>query len=130
MHQAVGLEQIQRGDHLGLRCAESRTVIASSVRLALDPWRRLRGLIGGRPLAAAEALLLLPCNGVHMLFMRYAIDVVFIDQAGRVRSVHPSLRPWRATGLVAGARAAIELPAGRAAACGVSPGQLVTFERQ
>ena len=51
-----------------------------------------------------------------MFFMRFALDVVFIDGDGRVVRVLDSIRPWRASSLVRGAKAAIELPAGTAAA--------------
>lgn len=91
---------------------------------------RLRGLIGRPGLAAGEGLLFPKCNSVHMWFMRFPIDVVFIATRRNadgsltrvVSSVHENVRPWRALPLLDWrAKDALELPAGaiRAHAIGV-----------
>lgn len=89
---------------------------------------RLRGLIG-RPRLEPDTGIYLPgTNGVHMFFMRFAIDCIFVgaeraDGSRAVVAVRPDLAPW--TGLVLwirGARGAIELGAGSAAAAGVAAG--------
>jgi hypothetical protein len=99
-----------------------------------DSWlARLRGLIGRRGLAAGEGLYLPGTNGVHMFFMRFAIDVVFVgapraDGARMVVALKPNLRPW--TGLVPwvrGARGAVEVPAGSLTSSGLSVGDYVTL---
>lgn len=73
--------------------------------------KRLLGLHAGRSLAPDEGLLLVPCRAVHTFFMRRAIDVVFIDARGGVRSCIHAVSPWR---MVADphARMVLELPAG------------------
>lgn len=66
-------------------------------------------------------------GSVHMFFMRFSIDVVFLDRDWRVVGVRHALRPWR----VAAARravAALELPAGAAAAAGVESGDVLVVE--
>jgi uncharacterized membrane protein (UPF0127 family) len=66
-------------------------------------------------------------GSVHMFFMRFPIDVVFLDRDRTVVGVRHGLRPWR----VAGARravAALELPAGTAAAAGVETGDVLVIE--
>ena len=60
-----------------------------------------------------------------MFFMRFALDVVFIDAEGRVLRVLDSIRPWRASMPVRGAKAAIELPAGAAARAVIVPGMVL-----
>ncbi|HLO94144.1 MAG TPA: DUF192 domain-containing protein, partial [Burkholderiaceae bacterium] len=47
-------------------------------------WQRLGGLLVRPRLGAGEGLLLKPCNSVHTCFMRYAIDVIYLDREGRV----------------------------------------------
>jgi uncharacterized membrane protein (UPF0127 family) len=92
---------------------------------------RLRGLIGRRGLAAGEGLYLPGTNGVHMFFMRFAIDVVFVgaprsDGAREVIALKPNLGPW--TGLVPwvrGAHGAVEVPAGSLAGSGLRVGDHV-----
>jgi hypothetical protein len=74
---------------------------------------RLFGLLARRRLSRGEALLLAPCASVHTCFMRYAIDVVFLNRRGRVLKVVERLPPWRWTGC-RGAHATLELRAGQA----------------
>ena len=76
---------------------------------------RLRGLQGRRELLRGEGLLLSPSSSVHTAFMRFAIDVVFLDQALQVVGISPRVPPWRLAGR-RGARHALELPAGEAEA--------------
>lgn len=91
-----------------------------------DRWpARLRGLLGRRNLHQGEGLLLRPCNGVHTMFMRFAIDVAFLDRVGRlVRTCH-SVAPFRVVPWVRGATQALELPAGTLRRVEAFPGDLV-----
>lgn len=87
--------------------------------LARTLWTRTRGLLGRPPLAPGEGLLIEPCQSVHMFFMRYAIDVVFLDPEYRVVALRPELRPWRVTRYFRKAHAALELRAGAVAEAGL-----------
>jgi uncharacterized protein len=82
---------------------------------------RLGGLLALPRLRENQALVLAPCNSVHTFFMRYAIDVVFVDKQGRVLKLVEHLAPWRAAGCWR-AHAAVELAAGRARTHGLSAG--------
>lgn len=74
-------------------------------------------------------MLLQPAPSIHTAFMRFAIDVVFLDGMLRVTKVVPELGPWRMATSSAG-RAALELAAGEAWRLGLSPGdQLRVVER-
>jgi uncharacterized membrane protein (UPF0127 family) len=99
-----------------------------------DSWlARLQGLIGRRSLDPGSGLYLTGTNSIHMLFMRFAIDVLFVgaprgDGARAVIALKPNLKPW--TGIVwfvRGARGAIELPAGSLAGSGLRVGDYVTL---
>jgi len=70
-------------------------------------------------------MLLRPAASVHTAFMRFTIDVVFLDREDRVVKVAAELRPWRAAGC-RGARTVLELPAGEAARQGLRPGVSLT----
>jgi uncharacterized membrane protein (UPF0127 family) len=91
-----------------------------------DTWRaRLVGLLGRDGLAPGEGLLLDPCNSVHTFFMRFTIDVAFLDAAGAVVAICPRLRPWRATRVHLRARRTLELPAGALEAAAVAVGDVL-----
>ena len=113
---AVALPRIQAGQRLEVRNSESGALLVRRLQLALNPWQRLRGLLGTTGLEPGQGLLLRPCRGVHTLFMGYPIDVLFLDPEGRIVELRASLRPWRATAVVGEALAVLELPAGQAAA--------------
>jgi uncharacterized membrane protein (UPF0127 family) len=97
------------------------------LRLA-DSWRRRAlGLLGSPRLVEGEGLLLTPCGSVHTSFMRYAIDVAYLDAAGVVVRVAPQVRPWRFTFGGKRARMTLELAAGEADRLGLAPGQRFEF---
>lgn len=80
---------------------------------------RMRGLLGRRSLPAGEGLLLEPAYAIHTAFMRFPIDVVFLDAHMRVMKVVDSLSPWRTAGARQG-HAVLELAAGEARRRGVA----------
>ncbi|HUY96806.1 MAG TPA: DUF192 domain-containing protein [Verrucomicrobiae bacterium] len=99
-------------------------VVAPRVRRADSLQARFFGLMGRASLADGEGLWLEPSSGIHMFFMRIAIDAAFVDRAGRVLRVCHDLRPWRLGRflVVPGSRATIEVAAGTLGAAGVRPG--------
>ena len=87
---------------------------------------RLRGLLGRRTLPPGQGLLLYPCSSIHMLFMRFAVDAVFLDRDLRVVRVVPNLRPWRLAAC-RGTRSVLELAAGEAERRGIRPGETLAL---
>jgi uncharacterized protein len=85
---------------------------------------RLRGLLGRRSLANGEGLLIRRESSVHTFFMRFAIDVVFLDTELRVLRVDANVGPWRLKAC-RGARSVLELGAGEAAARRLSIGDRI-----
>jgi uncharacterized membrane protein (UPF0127 family) len=104
------------------------TVIAAHVRRAATPWARLVGLMGRSDLPAGKGLHLLPCSSVHTWFMRFTIDVLYLDRDGRVVKAVPALRPFRWSWGGRRAHSVLELPAGTIAASGTLPGDALAFE--
>jgi uncharacterized protein len=97
------------------------TVVCERCTIADNPLRRMRGLLGRDGLASGEGLLLRPASAVHTYFMRFPIDVVFLDRALVVVGISDSVDPWRATSQ-RGAKAVLELPAGESARRGLAVG--------
>ena len=84
--------------------------------------KRFLGLMGRGKLPQGQGLLLSPCSSVHMCFMRFSIDVLYLDGEGRILKIVSHLRPWIGLSLCPGARAALELAAGEAGRLGLREG--------
>ena len=106
---------------------EDGLVVASRLEVALDREARNRGLLGRDGLAPGAGLLIAPTNAVHTFFMRFPIDIVFVRKDGTVSKVRPAVGPWRLAASLS-ASAVVELPAGAAAAAGVSRGRRLSIE--
>jgi uncharacterized protein len=111
-----------RGSVLCARVEEARGLVGQS-----------RGLLGREKLEPEEGMLFEaarfePFMWMHMFFMRFAIDIVFLDRTGKVIKINRELKPWRLSSLVLGARKALELSAGAAARSATVVGDQVDFE--
>jgi uncharacterized protein len=92
-----------------------------------------RGLLGREGLAPDQGMLfetgpLSPFMWMHMFFMRFAIDIVFLDRDGRVIKINRALKPWRVSSVVFGARSALELASGAVERSATQPGDQVMLE--
>jgi len=114
------------------RVTNQRTArtVARSARRADSLAARTRGLLGERMLAEGSGLWLDPCSSIHMFFMRFAIDVVFLDRDLRVTRAVAAVAPWRVAFGGRGARSALELPVGSIAASDTRAGDLLSFDRE
>ena len=110
--------------------------LAGRVELADSFGARFRGLMGRPSLPPGGGLWLTGTSNIHMFFMRFPIDAIFVarpaaDGSRRVVAVCAGLRPW--TGIVwyaRGADACLELPAGAAAASGTIVGDVIALVRE
>jgi uncharacterized membrane protein (UPF0127 family) len=89
---------------------------------------RMKGLLGRSELEQNEGLLIVPCNSIHMFFMRFPIDAVFLDEHGYVVRVFDHLQPWRMARGGRFAHSVLELPSGKASFYGIQPGAKVSIE--
>jgi len=95
--------------------------------LAETALTRMRGLLGRRDLPSGEGILLKPASSVHMAFMRFAIDAVFLDRELRVVRIATDLKPWRAAG-ARGSKSVLEIAAGEAARRGLTTGDRLVVD--
>lgn len=98
------------------------TTVADRCRVAASLRDRTVGLLATPSLAAGEGLLIERTSSIHMFFMRYPIDVIFVDRDARVTRTVAGLRPWRVVWWARGARDCLELPVGALAASGTAKG--------
>jgi uncharacterized protein len=103
-------------------------LLASRSRKADTFMRRGLGLMGRKSLPSGGGLVIQPCNGVVSFFMRFPIDVLFVDQQGTVCHLLPNLAPWRASKIVLSSRLVVELPAGTIERSGTRVGDSIRIE--
>ena len=89
--------------------------------------KRFLGLMGRKKIPVAQGLLILPCNSIHMMFMRFSIDAVYIDENFVVKKIVRNLTPWLGMSICAGAHAVIELAAGEADRLNFQIGSQIIF---
>jgi uncharacterized protein len=112
------------------------TSVASAAVVADSLWGRFRGLMGRSALGSGEGLWLTGTNSIHMSFMRFPIDCVFLsapspdpDASRTVVGVRRAVRPWRGVVLpVRDARDTLELPVGTVDASGTEVGDVIRIE--
>lgn len=104
-----------------------RTVIAERMQRADTFMRRLVGLLGRDGLEADEALWISPCRGIHTMWMRFAIDAVFLDMDLKVVAVRENVAPWKSTGFIKGASSVLELPEGAIRRTALTIGDQIGF---
>ncbi|MCP3850583.1 MAG: DUF192 domain-containing protein [Gammaproteobacteria bacterium] len=69
--------------------------LLNSVRLTATASERMKGLLGSQGLKSNDGLIISPCNSVHTFFMKYSIDVIYLDKEGIIKKIVPALKPWR-----------------------------------
>src|SRR5690349_11608730 len=116
-----------RGERLVNRTRDGQ-VLASDVYTVNGYFGRWLGLMGHPGLPPGQALVLEGDNSIHTFFMRFPIDVVFLDKAGRVKHLYHAMRPWRLSRVVFGSRRIVEMPPGVLAATGTAKGDEMVFE--
>jgi len=94
-----------------------------SVETADNFLNRFLGLMGRKNLEKGRGLLLAPCNSVHMMFMRFSIDVVYLDKDYSIKKIVRCIRPWIGVSMCFGAWAVLELKSGEAERLNLQVGQ-------
>lgn len=100
-------------------------LLASEGRAALSFWARLRGLLAHPPLQPGQGVWIAPCNWIHTLGMRFAIDVLYLDQERQILHLVSDMQPNRIGAPVWRAHSVVELPAGTIKRTGTGVGEQV-----
>jgi uncharacterized protein len=104
------------------------TILADRAGVANTPQLRNRGLLKHSTLPAGEGLWIVPTQSIHMFFMKFAIDVVYLNKAKQVVKVVENLKPWRAS-ICWSAHSVVELPVGVIASTSTAKGDQFEFEK-
>ena len=112
--------------HLQVRVLRAGEPLAELRLLAaFDLLRRARGLLGRSQPLPGHGLWLKSCSAVHCWFMRYRIDVLFLDGDGRVLKSVASLRPWRMAAC-RGACSVVEMASGEVQRLNIREGDVIS----
>ncbi len=102
------------------------SVLATRLEIAASGPRRSKGLLGRDSLPPGEGLWIVPCESVHTFFMRFPIDLVYLDREKRVRKVRHKVGAWRMSACFS-AHSVLELPAGTVRGTETQRGDLLEF---
>jgi uncharacterized membrane protein (UPF0127 family) len=120
-----GIEE-SRDVRLRVSNVTRQTVLASTAELADRGEKRRKGLLGRERLAPGEGLWITPCEAVHTFWMRFPIDLVYLDRNHRIKKVRSNMGPWRLSACLT-AHSVLELPSGTVRCAQARPGDMLEF---
>ena len=103
-------------------------VLGDAVEIADTSGKRRVGLLKHKGLQPGEGLWIVPCESVHTFFMKFPIDLVYVDKKQRVRKVRNAVPAWRLS-ICLSAHSILELPAGTIKNTGTQPGDELLIEK-
>ena len=112
---------------LTVRNSTRESVVADAAEVAATSATRRTGLLGRKALYSGQGLWIVPCGAIHTFFMRFAIDVLYLDRKKRVRKMRTGLPPWRLSACFT-AHSVLELPVGVIAQSGTQRGDQLDFD--
>jgi uncharacterized protein len=102
-------------------------VLGDAVEVADSSAKRRVGLLKHERLEAGDGLWIVPCESVHTFFMKFPIDLVYLDRKRKVRKVRNAVPAWRLSACLT-AHSILELPAGTVKKTGTQPGDELSIE--
>jgi uncharacterized protein len=102
------------------------TVLATNLEVAGSNKQRRKGLLGRDGLLPGQGLWIIPCESVHTFFMRFPIDLVYLDKTDRIRKVRSAVGAWRLSACFS-AHSVLELAAGTIRATATQKGDQLEF---
>ena len=112
---------ITRGLKIQVRNLTRDIVLAAAAEVADTSAKRRTGLLKHTHLEPGEGLWIVPCESVHSFFMKFTIDVIYLDRKHGIKKVRPEMAPWRISACLT-AHSVLELPAGTITRTGTEAG--------
>ncbi|HXH21448.1 MAG TPA: DUF192 domain-containing protein [Dehalococcoidia bacterium] len=104
------------------------TTLGEAIQVADTAVRRVKGLLGRECLEDGQGLLFKSCSSLHTLFMRFPIDIIFMDRQGKVLKVRKGVKPFKFVAAPLRAYYALELPTDAVARSDTRVGDRLVFE--
>ncbi len=111
-----------------LRNLTRKSILGAAIDVADTSLKRRTGLLKHTELRPGEGLWIVPCESVHTFFMKFALDLVYLDRKHVVRKAVSNVAPWRAS-ICLSAHSIVELPAGTIAATCTAKGDQLALEK-
>lgn len=105
----------------------NNSVVSEEVIFANTPLKRMKGLLGRKELKKGQALVIRPCNSIHTFFMRFSIDVLFVDKENRVIKIISCLKPFRLSPVYFNSAFTVELPVGTIQSASIKEGDTLVI---
>lgn len=103
------------------------TIISQNLKIADNYFSRLKGLMFTKELPDQDALQIIPCGQIHTFFMKYSLDVLYLDTDKNILSVDEELKPGKVGRHVKKAASVVELPAGKIKEKNIKAGEKIEF---
>lgn len=100
-------------------------IVVHELVAADNPWKAFKGLMLRQDFPNGRGMIFRPARGIHTYFMRFPIDLIYLDRENRVVKIRPAMAPWRFD--FTSASAVIEMNAGASAANDIRPGDVLVF---
>jgi uncharacterized membrane protein (UPF0127 family) len=112
---------------VGIANETKQAELGNRVEVARSFWQRGRGLMFRSRLPDGGGLVIDPCSSIHTMWMRFPIDVLYVDKDGTVTRADREMKPWRFGPLFVRGRYVIELPPGVIASTNTERGDKIKF---
>lgn len=103
-------------------------IVSNNIKLADNFFTRLKGLMFTKELLPQEGLIINPCNSIHMCFMNYPLDILFIDKDSNICAMLENIKPWRISKIYFDAEYVIELPTGTISKNNIEKNQKISLK--
>lgn len=113
-----------------VRNEQRGTTLGEAIEVADTAVRRVKGLLGRECLEEGQGLLFKKCSSLHTLFMRFPIDIVFLDRDGKVLKLKKGVKPFKLVAAPLRSYYALELPESTIARSNTRGGDQLIFEEE
>lgn len=107
--------------------SSKNNLIADDVKAAQNFFARSFGLLSRKSISDGEGLIIKPCCSIHTFFMKFSIDVLFIERNGNIIALYQNVQPWRILPIHLNSHYVIELASGTICAKNIEKGNLITI---
>lgn len=107
---------------------KNNEIIGNEIIYANTPYRRFIGLMGKKEINDGQGVFLTPCNSIHMMFMKFPIDLIFVDRKNKIIHMTENIQPWKISRIVFMAQSVLELPVGTISKTMSEVGDILSIE--